>query len=199
MTFRLSMKWDDIQESTLSISPHDDTTPQPPPQNRVTDQQVLRAFCEPITYSYAKGKDHVRAFNAFNVSGNFPHNRRLRITWDFHGKVLLANYYQLARWWPYVCRFHGDNTPEHGALCPLSKPKIVVRRLDLTSELGLDPFREHVIAAIDLPYPYLVRALLAPPNPRLVARGKQIVPDGVEVILASQPTPNFSPGMLLLL
>lgn len=179
MTFGSLVKWDDIEESTLNIPPDDDTRPQP--YNRVTDQQVLRAFCDP------------------DPAAPLRHNRRLSIGRDLQYKVLLvtSSFFQIARWWPWVCRFHGDNSSEHAQTCPLSKPKIVLRRL------GPEPFQHagpHWTAPNlkhpGLPYSYLVRPLIVP-NPRLIARGKRIVPEGVEVILATQPTPNFQPGMLL--
>lgn len=178
MTFGSLVKWDDIEESTLRVDPNDDTHPQP--YNRVTDQQVLRAFCDP------------------NPSTPLRHNRRLSIGRDLQYKVLLVtgSFFQIARWWPWVCRFHGDNSPEHAQTCPLSKPKIVLRRL------GSEPFQHAgwmpppLAKQHAFPYYPAVRPLVVP-NPRLIARGKRIVPEGVEVILATQPTPNYQPGMLL--
>lgn len=186
-----SIKWDDIQEDELRFPAADDTQPQR------TDQQVLRAFCEVVPLP--------RAYD-LSVLGTLlpPSNQRLRIEWSISGKVLLTGFYQIARWWPYVCRFHGDNTPEHGQICPLSRPKIILRRLSLPVQRygpvnpnpNLNP-RQPKSWDASLRHHILVAPLVTPPSPRLVARGKQIVPAGVEVLLAAQPTPNWQPGMEL--
>lgn len=147
--------WDDIPESEII---NYEGKP-----NHSSDQQVLRSFAN------------------YEVCGP---SRRLHIRprppWRDGELALYQSALQVATWSTH-CRFHGiTNDPEHAALCPLTRKKIILRRINSNPVT-----RDYLAGTTNYPYPQIVHPLYIR-NPLLK---KPIVPESVEVVIAEIASP----------